>query len=147
MKMRRVIGPAALATLLLSACSSMVAPHAVAWRAADKVITPETNPEAAVGGLVVETDTDLAQNGGQTFYNIRRPYEVYAEDGTLVRRVENQGARSGEEPVLARLAPGRYVVASTVGTVYRRVEVEVRRGLVTRVTEDSLRTASPVFGS
>jgi hypothetical protein len=146
----RTVGQAAFPALLtiaafVAACGPNVPPQTVSWRPNESIITPESTAVAPVGGLRVETDTDLVQNGGQTYYNVRRPYDVYSEDGHLVRYVENDGARSGEEPVVAELPPGRYVVASMVGTVYRRVEVEIRNGQLTRVTEDTLRKAPRVF--
>jgi hypothetical protein len=146
----RIVGQAAFPALLalaaiVAACGPNVSPQVVSWRADESIITPESTAVAPVGGLLVETDTDLVENGGQTYYNVRRPYEVYAQDGHLVRYVDNEGARSGEEPVVAKLPPGRYVVASMVGTVYRRVEVEIRDGQVTLVTKNTLRKARPVF--
>jgi hypothetical protein len=64
--------------------------------------------------------------GRNTYYNVRRPYDIYSDDGRLVRAsVDNQGGRSGEEPSLVGVPPGRYVVATMVGTVYRKVQVEV----------------------
>ncbi len=116
-------------TALVAACGPNVPPQAVSWRQNEpneQIITPESTASAPVGALVVETDTDLVENEGQTYYNVRRPYEVYSEDGHFFRYVNNEGARSGEEPVAFELPPGRYVVASTMGTVYRRVEVIVR---------------------
>ncbi len=135
------------ALTLAAACGPTVPAQVVAWRPTDPVIEPPTDEDAAVGGLLVETDTDPTPNGGETFYNLRRPYDIYSESGTLVRHVDNQGARGGEEPVLTRLAPGTYVVASVVGTVYRRVEVQVKNGRVTRVAEGVLRGAPAVFAS
>ena len=135
-------------TTLITGCGPNVPPEAVSWRPNqpnEQIITPESTASAPVGALVVETDTDLVPNGGEMFSNVRRPYEVYSEDGHLVRYVNNQGARSGEEPVAVDLPPGRYVVASTMGTVYRRVEVVVRNGQVTRVTESVLEQAPRVF--
>ena len=132
-------------TALLTGCGPNVPPQAVSWRTNQEIITPEATASAPVGALIVETDTDLVPNGGEMFSNVRRPYEIYSEDGHLIRYVNNQGARSGEEPVAIELTPGRYVVASTMGTVYRRVEVVVRNGQVTRVTERELRQAPPVF--
>src|SRR5205807_607948 len=44
-----------------------------------------------------------------TYYNVRRPYDIYTADGRLLRAdVDNQGGRSGEEPRTVPLAPGRY---------------------------------------
>jgi len=37
------------------------------------------------------------------------------------------------------------VVATMVGTVYRRIDVEVENGRTTRVTEQMLRAAPPVY--
>jgi hypothetical protein len=131
---------------LLAACSTAVPPDVIALRPTDQLITPETNAEEAVGGLIVETDTDLRPDGGETNINVRRPYDVYAEDGHLVRHVDNEGAQNGEKPVVAKIPPGRYVVASVIGTTYRRVAVLVRTNSVTRVKEDDLRNARAVFG-
>jgi len=84
--------------------------------------------------------------GRNTYYNVRRPYDIYSDDGRLVRAsVDNQGGRSGEEPSLVGVPPGRYVVATMVGTVYRKVQVEVASNAVTEVGEDALRRAPAVF--
>jgi hypothetical protein len=128
-----------------AACGPTISPQMVSWQRGASVITPASTPAAPVGALRVETDTDLKEIGGQTFFNIRRPYRVYAADGTLVRRVDNRGGSEGEEPVIAKLPPGRYTVATMYGTDYRRVEVEVENGQVTNVSEDMLRNAAPVF--
>jgi hypothetical protein len=128
-----------------AACGPTVSPQMVSWRTGAPVITPESTPAAPEGALRVETDTDLKEIGGGAFFNIRRPYRVYAADGTLVRRVENRGGSEGEEPVIAKLPPGRYTVATMYGTDYRRVEIKIENGLVTNVSEDMLRNAAPVF--
>jgi hypothetical protein len=133
------------AGVFFAACGPTVSPQMVSWRSGAPVITPASTPVAPAGALRVETDTDLKEIGGQTFFNVRRPYRVYAPDGTLVRRVDNRGGSAGEEPVIAKLPPGRYTVATMYGTEYRRVEVEVENGLLTRVSEDMLRNAAPVF--
>jgi outer membrane protein TolC len=135
-----------LAAMSLAACRALVPPAAVSWRESAPVVAPGPIPGVTdVGYLRVETDTDPKQIGDNTVYNIRRPYEVYSPDGKLVRWVENQGARSGEEPESVPLPPGRYVIASMYGTVYRRVQVEARRGAVTQVTEATLASAPAVF--
>ena len=128
-----------------AACGPTISPQMVSWRREAPVITPASTPVAPAGALLVETDTDLKEIGGQTFFNVRRPYRVYAADGRLLRRVDNRGGSEGEDPVIAKLPPGRYTVATMYGTAYRRVEVEVENGLVTRVSEDMLRNAAPVF--
>jgi hypothetical protein len=94
-------------TALITGCGPNVPPQAVSWRPNElneQIITPESTGSAHVGALVV-TDTDLVPNGGEMFSNVRRPYEIYSEDGHLVRDVNNQGARSGEEPVAVELPP------------------------------------------
>ena len=94
----------------------------------------------------VETDTDLRIIGRETYYNVRRPYDIYTADGRLLRAdVDNQGGRSGEEPRAVPLPPGRYVIASVHGTTYRKVQVEVRPGARTDVPENVLREAPRVF--
>ena len=134
-----------VAAAALAACGPTVAPEMVSWRAQSPVVTPATNPEAPAGSLVVDTDTDLKAIGSESFFNVRRPYRVYATDGNLVRRIANRGGSFGEEAVVAELPPGRYVVATMVGTVYRRIDVEVKNGRTTHVTEEMLRTAPPVY--
>jgi hypothetical protein len=139
-----------LATMLLAAaaaCSSRVSPGAVSWRADAPVVGPAKSPPGAIGEglLVVATDRDQAQIGGNYYYGVRRPYEVYGADGQFVARVQNQGLRQGEEPESILLPPGRYVVASMYGTVYRRVQVEIRSGAKTEVSESELRDAAVVF--
>jgi hypothetical protein len=139
-----------LATLLLAttaACSSRVSPGAVSWRADAPVVAPAKSPPGAIGEglLIVATDRDEAQIGGNYYYGVRRPYDIYGTDGRLVARVQNQGLRQGEEPESILLPPGRYVVASMYGTAYRRVQVEIRSGAKTEVSESELRDAAVVF--
>ncbi len=137
-----------LAAMLLGGCATQVPPEAVAWKAALPTLAPKGTPwgSSAPGYLKVETDTDLKLIGRETYYNLRRPYDLYTEDGRLVRAdVDNRGGRSGEEPSLVNVPPGRYVVATMVGTVYRKVQVVVASNAVTEVGEDVLRGASPVF--
>jgi hypothetical protein len=132
-----------------TSCSTPIPPSAVAWNDHAAVLAPTTSAwstRSAVGYLRVETDTDLREIGRQTYYNVRRPYDLYAADGHLLRAdIDNQDGHSGEEPVLRPLAPGRYVVASMVGTTYRKVQVEIRAGARTDVPEDALRQAPAVF--
>jgi hypothetical protein len=76
----------------------------------------------------------------------RRPFDLYAADGTLLRAdVNNQGWRHGEEPVSLEVEPGRYVVASVWGTVYRKVQVTIASGVTTEVPAGVLRDAPRVF--
>lgn len=134
---------------MLAACASRVPPAAVAWNGDVPALAPKTASlgSSSPGYLKVETDTDLRAIGRNTYYNVRRPYDLYSEDGRLVRAdVDNQGGRSGEEPSLVSIPPGRYVVATTVGTVYRKVQVEVASNAVTEVSEDALHAAPAVFG-
>jgi len=137
-----------LTSTLLGGCATQVPPQAVAWKGALPTYPPNrpTWPSSDPGYLEVETDTDLKQIGRSTYYNVRRPFDVYSEDGRLLRGdVDNKGGRSGEEPALVSIAPGRYVVATMIGTVYRKVQVEVGSNAVTEVGGDALRGASPVF--
>jgi outer membrane protein TolC len=135
-----------VACLILGGCFAGPPPQAVSWREGAPVLGPTTIPGVTdVGYLRVETDTDQKANGDATYYNVRRPYEIYSADGKLVRWVENQGARSGEEPESVPFPPGRYVIGSVYGTVYRRVQVEVRRDAVTPVSEATIAAAPAVF--
>jgi hypothetical protein len=137
-----------LIAMLLGGCAAQVPPQAVAWKGALPTYAPKkpTWPTSDPGYLKVETDTDVKQIGRSTYYNVRRSFDLYSEDGRLLRGdVDNKGGRTGEEPVLVSIAPGRYVVATMVGTVYRKVQVEVASNAVTEVHEDALRGASPVF--
>jgi len=131
----------------LAACSSRVSPGAVSWRADAPVVAPAKSPPRAIGEglLIVATDRDQAEIGGNYYYGVRRPYEIYGPDGRFVARVQNQGLRQGEEPESILLPPGRYVVTSMYGTVYRRVQVEIRSGAKTEVSEAELRQAAAVF--
>jgi hypothetical protein len=130
-----------------AACSSHVSPSAVSWRAEAPVVAPAESPPDGSGDgvLIVATDRDQTQIGSNYYYGIRRPYEIHGTDGQFVARIQNQGWRQGEEPEKIRLPPGRYVVASMYGTVYRRVQVAIRAGATTEVSEDTLRHASAVF--
>jgi hypothetical protein len=140
------------ALLLLAApsmisCYTHVPPTLVAWSEFQPTVAA---PSADVGGnagyLRVETDTDIPIIGRNTYYNIRRPYDIYGPDGTLLRAdVDNQGGRTGEEPSTVSLPAGRYVVGSVYGTVYRKMQVEVRPKVRTDVSQSVLRNAPRVF--
>ena len=125
-------------------------PAAVRWNEAAQVLAPPpdatVNEGADLGYLRVETDTDVRVSGSLSYNNVRRPFDVYSSDGTLLHPdVNNQGWRNGEEPVSLALPPGRYVVASMYGTAYRKLQVEVRAGTTTEVPANALREASRVF--
>ena len=132
-----------------AACSSRVSPSAVSWRADAPVVAGAESPPGATGDglLIVATDRDQTQIGSNYYYSVRRPYETYGADGQLVARIQNQGWRQGEEPESIRLPPGRYVVASMYGTVYRRFQAEIRAGATTEVGEDTLRHAPAVLAT
>ena len=137
-----------LIATLFGACAAQVPSQAVAWKGGLPTYAPNrpTWPSSDPGYLKVETDTDLKQIGRDSYFNVRRSYDLYSEDGHLMRGdVYNQGGRFGEVPMLVSTPPGRYVVATMVGTVYRKVQVEVASNAVTEVHEDALRGASPVF--
>jgi hypothetical protein len=136
----------------LLGCTTQLSPRAVAWNDSIPRITPEAirdaNGAAGAGYLRIETDTDRQQIGGETYYELRRPYDLYTDDGHLLQAdVDNQGGRSGEEPILRPITPGRYVVASVYGVAYRKVQVEVRPGAVTSVSTAALSDAPQVFGN
>jgi hypothetical protein len=150
MNTSRTAYTACLSALFLAAaaaCSSRVPPSVVSWRADAPVVAPAKSPPDGSGDgvLVVATDRDQTQTGSNYYYGVRRPYEIYGAEGQLVARIQNQGLRQGEEPESVSLPPGRYVVASMYGTVYRRVQVEIRPGAKTEVSEDTLGRAAAVF--
>jgi hypothetical protein len=135
---------------LVAACSTKVSPTAIAWTDHLPVIGPPAEAKACnaapKGCLRVYTGTDKVLSGSQTYKNVKRPFDLYASDGKLIKGdVNNQGGGTGEEPVTLPLAPGRYVVASVYGTTYRKVQVEIRAGVTTEVPASVLREASPVF--
>jgi hypothetical protein len=133
------------ATIVLG-CGSTVASSAIAGRSNIPVVVDpaaaaqETRDSGYLGSKRIQT-----WHGEGTLYNVRRPYQIYSLDGQLLRRVENQGGRSGEEPELVALLPGWYMAASVYGTVYRLVQVQIRPGAVTTVPEATLRDAPRVF--
>ena len=131
---------------LLASCYTQVPQAAVAWNDREAIMaSPPANVSGDEGYLRVETDTDL-RTTTSVYYNLRRPYDIYTADGRLLRAdVDNQGGRSGEEPKVVPLPPGRYVVASVYGTTYRKVQVEVRPGVTTDVPQDVLQKAPRVF--
>jgi hypothetical protein len=136
----------------LLGCTTQLSPRAVAWNDSVPRIAPASIQDAGVaagaGYLRIETDTDRQLIGGETYYELRRPYDLYTDDGHLLQAdVDNQGGRSGEEPILRPITPGRYVVASVYGTAYRKVQVEVRPGTVTSVPAAVLGDARRVFGN
>jgi hypothetical protein len=136
-----------LAGPLLSSCYTHVPAAMAAW--SERVPTlapPGANGSGDIGYLRVETDTDLRIIGRDTYYNVRRPYDIYTADGKLLAAdVDNGGGRSGEEPRLVPHAPGRYVIASVYGATYRKVQIEVRPGVRTDVPQNALQEAPRVF--
>jgi hypothetical protein len=136
----------------LLGCTTQLSPRAVAWNDSTSRIAPESIQDASAaagdGYLRIETDTDRQLIGDETYYELRRPYDLYTNDGHLLQAdVDNQGGRNGEVPILHSIAPGRYIVASVYGTAYRKVQVEVRPGTVTSVPSAVLSDAPRVFGS
>ena len=134
--------------LALFGCVTRVPPGALAWKDAISHAAPagDVNFVTGVGYLKVETDTDLRVIGRDTYYNLRRPYDLYSDDGQLLEAdIDNRDGRTGEEPIVRPTAPGRYIVASVYGTTYRKIQVEVRSGALTEVTEALLRDAPAVF--
>ncbi len=147
--MRNLLPTAVFGPLALLACVTRVPPAAVAWNEAIPHLAPIalTRPnDISDGYLRVETDTDLRMIGRETYYNLRRSYDLYSEDGHLLQAdVDNRDGRGGEEPSLHPIAPGRYVVASVYGATYRKVQVVVRSGAVTEVPAGVFREAPAVF--
>jgi hypothetical protein len=146
--MKRLAFAIACAMFLGVGCVTHVPPAAVQWSDATPHVQPTSpaNEAADVGYLRVETDRDVRVNGSLSYDYLRRPFDVYASDGTVIRSdVDNHGWRNGEDPVLLALPPGRYVVASVYGATYRKVQVEVRPGVTTEVPERMLREAPSVF--
>ena len=136
----------------LLGCTTQLSSRAVAWNDSIPRVAPESiqgaSAAAGDGYLRIETDTDRQLIGDETYYELRRPYDLYTDDGHLLQAdVDNQGGRSGEEPILRPITPGRYVVASVYGTVYRKVQVEVLPGTVTSVPSAALSDAPRVFGN
>jgi hypothetical protein len=148
---------------LIVGCSTNVQPKMIAWNDGLPVVGPPAEAAPATtsltslglvgielgqskGYLRVYTDTKEIVNGSLSYTNVRRSFDLYGPDGKLIQGdVNNQGGGNGEEPVLLTLDPGRYVVASTYSTTYRKVQVEVRAGVTTEVPANTLREASPVF--
>jgi hypothetical protein len=148
-RMMRTLAATSLALVSFIACSTRVPAAAVAWSERAPVLGPATTAvgkEGAQGYLRVETDQDVRVNGSLAYDYPRRPFDLYGADGTLLRAdVDNQGWLHGQDPVSVELEPGRYVVASVWGTVYRKVQVEVRSGLTTEVPASVLKDAPRVF--
>jgi hypothetical protein len=139
-----------VAATLLAACATRVPPAAVRWNDAAPVVTAPGNAKivegADMGFLSVATDTDVRVAGSLSYDYVRRPYDLYSAQGELIRAdVDNQGWRRGEDPVSIALPPGQYVVASVYGTVYRKLQVEIRPGVTTEVSESAMSAAPPVF--
>jgi len=131
---------------LLSSCSTQVPLTDVAWNQRQPIVAPTADVSADAGYLRVETDTDLRVRGGDTYYNVRRSYDIYTADGRLLHEdVDNRGGQGGEQPRVVPVSPGQYVIASVYGTVYRKVQVEVRPGATTVVPHDVLSSAPRVF--
>ena len=148
--MRRSYAATLLGAMLLAACATRVPPDAVRWSETAAVVGPPASAKsiegADVGYLRVETDTDVRVPGSLSYDYVRRPYDLYSASGELIRAdVDNQGWRRGEDPVSLELPPGQYVVGSIYGTVYRKLQVVVRPGITTKVTESAMREAPPVF--
>ena len=141
-----------LAASALWSCSTAVPPAAVRWDDAVSAFAPPANEppddSAAVGYLRVDTDTDVRVAGSLSYDNPHRPFDLYSPDGKLIRAdIDNQGWRSGQDPVSFALPPGRYVIGSMYGSTYRKLQVEVRPGLTTEVSAAALGEAPRVFAN
>ncbi len=142
-----------VAASALSSCSKeaarrvakpkMVPRRAVAWNQLAPIVSPDTNP----GYLRVETYADSRVGGGQgrIYFKVHRPYDIYAADGRLLMEdVDNGENDIDDQPRIVALPAGRYVVATVYGATYRKVQVEVRSGTRTDVSDEALRDAQSV---
>ena len=139
-----------LTVMLVVSCATRVPPASVQWSDTAEVLSPPAsatpNGSTNVGYLRVETDTDVRVSGSLSYDNVRRPFDLYSPDGEIVRAdIDNQGWRKGEEPVSLALPPGKYVVASMYGAVYRKVQVQIRPGATTEVSAAAMSDAPRVF--
>jgi len=115
--------PLALGFALLAISGCVSAPESAAWRADEGVIQPAGDDPRGPGSLVVET-VFLGRDNG---FERRRPFFIYDEQGRYVTHFQNDSM----SPVT--LAPGRYVVVTSILMTNRRVQVVVRDGMTTRV--------------
>jgi hypothetical protein len=133
---------------LLAGCTTHVPPAAVQWTNAAETLKPNARTQSVPGEgyLKVDTDTDLREIGRRSYFNVRRTYDIYAADGTLLRAdVDNDGGRFGEVAARVTLPSGRYVVASVYGTVYKKLQVLIQPGSLTEVPESAWSQAPAVF--
>jgi hypothetical protein len=133
--LRRLVPPMSL--LLVAACTVRPPPAAIAWRDDARTIGPAADRMTPGHGyLKVETGTDLREIGRRTFFNVRRPYDLYSADGKILRiDVDNEGGQFGEVPAIVELPAARYVVASTYGTTYKKIQVRVAPNALTEIPE------------
>jgi hypothetical protein len=110
-----------LALLSMSGCVS--APDSAAWKPDEGVIQPGGADPRAPGSLVVET-VFLGRDNG---FERRRPFFLYDEQGRYLTHYQNDSM----SPIV--LAPGRYVVVTSLLMTNRRVQVVIRDGMTTRV--------------
>jgi hypothetical protein len=110
-----------------------VPPASVPWRDDQETIRAQrTAPE---GSLVVETEVSGSTEEGVILH---APFYVYDEAGRYMTRFPD----SNLFPV--RLPAGRYVVVSRLSGKNKRVQVELREGLMTTVLLADFRAAPAV---
>jgi hypothetical protein len=132
---------------LLAACTVRPPPATIAWRDNVQTFGPATVQESAADGyLKVETDTDLKAIGRRTFFNVRRPYDIYSIDGHMLRgAVDNDGGQFGELAAMIQRPAGRYVIGSTWCTTYKMLQVRVAPNVLTVVPEAAWEEARTAY--
>jgi hypothetical protein len=125
------------ALALLPGCAE---PIPVRWSEQLAVIEPTAPPPQ--GSLEVYSERFLAWDGDVP-RTTRRPVKVYSIDGQLVTSSSEQ---DGESPIRFSLTPGRYVVASEDRMQWRKLQVDVKNGQNTIVTESQW-DAAPLLAS
>ncbi len=116
------------ASTLLASCATQpvtlapVGPRPLAWK--------QVVPESGTGRLQVYTETDEYEYDHDVPFFPHRDYQIYRNDGKLLKRVWNAQNHEDETPAIVELPPGDYVVkadAEFVGTVLVPVVIKPHR--------------------